>query len=149
MSATADLMVGLAGRIAAAGIATYRADGSPYTPSETGIYFNDMPPDPDRVVVLTAYSASSDQPEITLGERRIQVRTRGFSNDVFDADVLSDAIFDVLHGLANQTYGSVHVVQVLRISAMTLGMDDPQRRWMRSDNYSVDLDYATTALRPV
>jgi hypothetical protein len=57
-------------------------------------------------------------------------------------------VFEALHNLTDRTFGSVHVVQMLRTSAIPLGMDDQSRRWMRSDNYSVDVDLPGTALRP-
>lgn len=146
MSTTSDLVTGLAQYLATAGLATYRADGTPYTSGETALYFNDMPASPDRVVALTAY-ATTDQAVVTLGAVRVQVRTRGLANDVLDVDTLADSIFTLLHGAVNLTFGTMHVVQILRVSSATLGMDDQSRRWMRSDNYHLDVDYPTTPNR--
>lgn len=145
MSETADLLDGIARTIDAAGIAQYRADG-PYQAGDVPITFKSMPANPDRAVTLTVYGAS-DHPTIPLGERRLQVRVRGAAGDSLDADDLADAVFDALHGLTHQQYGSVHVIQILRVSTVPLGLDDLQRD-ERSDNYALDVNPPTTPGRP-
>jgi hypothetical protein len=118
------------------------------TDTETAILFKDMPPIPNRVISLSPFGADSDQPEITLGRQQIQVRGRGTS-DPRDVDDLLDAAFTVLHGATNLTFGSVHVVQILRINTIPMGMDEQARRWHRADNYALDVDYPTTPNRPI
>jgi hypothetical protein len=146
MSATNDILTGLAGLITGAGLATVR-DGTDFLSSETALTFKNLPATPDRVVCLTPYGANGDQPEITLGQQPVQVRFRGTS-DPRDVDELGDAVFNVLHGARDLTFGSVHVVQILRISSTPLGMDEQSRRFERSDNFQLDVDLPTSANRP-
>lgn len=147
MSVTGDILDGVARLLDAAGVATYRSDGSAYLATETAITFKDLPPTPDRVIALAAFGAS-DQPVITLGSQQIQVRARGTS-DPRDVDSILDAAFVALHGASNLTFGSVHVVQILRVNTIPLGMDEQDRRWQRSDNYALDVDLPTSANRPI
>lgn len=147
MSSTADLLHGLAQMLADAGVVTYNADGTPYTSGQTGVLFKDMAPDPDRIVVLSPFNANSDQPLITLGRQPVQVRCRG-NADPLDVDTLADDVFTVLHGATNLTFGSVHVVQILRVNSIPLGVDEQSLRWERSDNYDIDVDLPTSANRP-
>lgn len=149
MSHVSDLLRGLAQFTATAGLVTYRADGSSYLAGETALMFKNMPSDPDRVAVLAAYGANGDQPETPLGRQPVQVKTRGLPGDPFDVEQLGDAIFDLWHGATNLTFGAVHVVQILRTSSASLGMDAQSRRWIRVDNYDLDLDYPTTPNRPI
>lgn len=148
MSSTTDLLNGIAQMLADAGVVTRRTDGSDFTDGETALSFKNLPATPDRVVVLSPFGAHSDQPQITLGTQPIQVRCRGTS-DPWDVEDLADAAFDVLHGAANLTFGSVHVVQILRVNSIPLGMDEQDQRWQRSDNYDIDVDLPTTANRPI
>lgn len=145
MSETADLLDGLARVIHAAGIAQYRPDG-PFQAGDVPVTFKSMPANPDRAVTLSSYGAS-DHPTIPLGERRVQVRVRGLAGDALDADALADAIFGAFHGLTHQQYGSVHVIQMLRVSTIPLGSDDLQRD-ERSDNYALDVNPVGSANRP-
>lgn len=148
MSDTRDVVDGLARMLVTATVATYRSDGSPYLASETGVLFKDLTSTPDRVVVLNAYGTADDNPQWTLGRRLVQARFRGTA-DPLDVDALADAAFNVWHGATNLTFGSVHVVQILRVSSIPLGRDEQDLRWQRADNYALDLDYPTTANRPI
>jgi hypothetical protein len=144
-----DLLTGLAQWTAAAGLATYNDDNTPYDPDDTGVFFKRMPSDPDRVVVLTPYGANHDHPSIPLGNQMVQVKTRGAADDDLDVDVLADAIFDLWHGATNLVFGSLHIVQILRRSSTPAGMDGQSRRWLRIDNYALDIDYPVTPNRPI
>lgn len=145
---TTDLVTGSAAMLAAAGVGTYRADGSIYLPAETAITFKDLPPEPDRVIAITTHSARADHPVITYGQRIVQFRFRGLPGDPNDVDDLADAAFAVLHAAENLTFGSVHVTQILRFSSIPLGMDEQDRRWQRADNYLFDVDWPTSVNRP-
>lgn len=149
MSHVSDLLHGIAQMLDDAAVATYRSDGSAYLPGETAVFFKNMPADPDRVVVLSTYGANSDQPEITLGRQPVQVKVRGNLTPATDVDDIADAIFDVLHGATDLTFGAMHVVQILRESNMPMPMDAQSRRWLRSDNYYLDVDYPVSANRPI
>lgn len=148
MSVTNDLLDGLAQMLAAAGVGVYHPDGSGYAANETGILFKLLPPSPDRVIVLTAFGANSDQPRITLGNQPVQLRFRG-GPDPRDVDLIGDAAFTVLHGAEDLWFGSVHVIQILRTNSIPLGQDEQDSRWQRGDNYSLDVDYPTSANRPI
>lgn len=147
MSTTSDLLDGLAAILDSAAI-TVDKTGSNYLPGDTALTFKNLPASPDRVVCLSPFGANSDHPEIPMGVQPVQVRVRGTS-DPRDVDELADSVFAVLHGAINRTFGSVHVVQVLRTSSIPLGMDDQSRRWERSDNYDCYMDYPTSTNRPI
>jgi len=147
VTSTGDILAGLASMLATAAVATYRADGTRYLASETAVTFKDLPPAPDRVVCLSPFGATADQPVITYGQQRVQLMMRGTQNPT-DVDDLADAAFAALHGAANLTFGSVHVVQILRENTIPLGMDEQSRRWLRSDNYVLDVDLPVSTFRP-
>lgn len=140
---TRDLLVGLAGEIASAGLGTY---GTVVADPNTGIYLKALPTSPARAVALTVY-ASTDEAVVTLSQYRVQVWCRGKADLAVDVDDLADDIFSVLQGLENRTYASVHLAQCLRISSVSLGADG-SKRFERSDNYEVHLDTPATPGRP-
>lgn len=146
MSATNDLLTGLAADIAASGAATYRSDGTAYLTSETAITFALLPDQPNRVVTLTAYRVGGDDPQNPTGQITVQVRTRGLPDQPMDTDALDDAIYDVLQGAQRKTYGSLMVSQVLIRSSLPMGRD-PSNRWERSTNYVLDVNYPPTSNR--
>jgi hypothetical protein len=144
---TLDILNGLGAMLASASVATFRSNGTAYLASETAVTFKDLPATPDRVVCLSPFGASMDQPVITYGQQRIQLMFRG-TVDPTDVDTLADAAFAALHGATNLTFGAVHVVQILRENTIPLGMDSQSNRWLRSDNYVLDVDLPTSTYRP-
>jgi Bacteriophage minor capsid protein len=134
---TTQLLTGLAERLAAGGAGVWHdPDGvlEPYGSGETAIILGAMPPEPERVVLISPYPVSSDtgQDNVIMG---IQVRVRAGS-DPRDAIDLEDAIYDLLHGKTHLTLGGVDVVQILRQSSTSLGQArDQSARWERSSNY--------------
>lgn len=140
-----DLMVGLAQYLNDAGVGVYRPDGG-YLPGDTAIVFGDLPPTPDRCIGLTPYS-STDQPKIALSRVRVQVWMRGAANDSLDILDLATDVFDTLQGAERLQFGSAGVVQILRVSAMPMGID-ANKRSERSDNYAVDVNPPATPGRP-
>jgi hypothetical protein len=133
VSHTRDLLTGLKADLVAASITT-------------PIFFGDLPTTPDRAIALTAYAAV-DQPTVALSTIRVQVMVRGVVNNSLDADDQADDIFAVLQGLEDRTYGTAHLVQCNRISAVPLGIDGSKRS-SRADNYEIDVDLPLTAGRP-
>ena len=133
MSFTRDLLVGLKAELVAAGFTV-------------PIVFGDLPTAPDRVVGLGAYAAIDD-PTTAHSILRVQVMVRGVPNISLDADDLADDIFQAIQAIEDRTYGTVHLVQCLRVSAVPLGID-ASKRSARSDNYEVDVDLPVTAGRP-
>lgn len=133
MSFTRDLLVGLKAELVAAGITT-------------PIVYGDLPTTPDRVIGLGAYAAT-DEPTVAASTLRVQLMVRGVPNNSLDADDLADDIFQAIQTLEDRTYGTVHLVQCLRVSAVPLGIDTSKRS-ARADNYEVDVDLPVTAGRP-
>ncbi|RSD22007.1 minor capsid protein [Amycolatopsis eburnea] len=132
MTFSEDLLKGLAAFLDAAGVGTYRGDGSAYLPSETAIVFAAMPSSPDRAIVLSDYPVADDA-SLSDSVVGMQVRCRGGA-DPNDVKHVADAVFDVLHGKYAFDLGPVHVVEALRRSGVPLGRDD-SNRWEHSDNY--------------
>lgn len=75
---TAQLMIGIAERIHAAGLAVYNADGSPYAKDVRGIYFDHSPTGIDAhtvaTCVITPYLPQSG--DLAVEHTRIQIRAR-------------------------------------------------------------------------
>lgn len=145
MGYTVDVFDGVATLLAGAGIGTYHPDGSAYTDGQTGIVYKAMLPTPDRLIVLTPYTLT-DEPEDNLSQLGLQVRCRG-TQDPRDVDNLADSAFELLHNLKDVWFGSVHVIQLLRKTSVSMGQDD-LKRWDRADGYYLDVDMPATANRP-
>lgn len=135
---TTSLLTGLAQHLADNGVGLWRPTGT-YVAGETGIVLAAMPPDPDRIVCLTAYPVSS-RPDTADATVAVQVRTRA-GKDPRDVADLSDEVYELLHGATHLIFGGVPVVQILHRSGVPMGRDS-RDRWERSDNYYVD------AIRP-
>lgn len=132
MSWTADLAHGLAGQLAAAGVATYRPAGT-YGDEETGLVVGAMPAAPPRVVVLTCYALADDTEgaDSLIG---LQVRVRSAGPDPRDALDLIDAVFDELHGASHLDLPSVVVHLVRRTASAPMGRDQ-NGRYEHADTY--------------
>lgn len=133
MSFTTDLLTGLAAHIKAAGI-------------PDPAFFKALPTSPDRCMALTAYAAI-DEPKVAASRIRVQFWFRGMVNNSLDVDELGDAVFNLLQGAEDLTFGTAHVAQILRKSSIQLGADANKRN-ERSDNYELDLDVPVTPGRP-
>lgn len=147
MSVTTDLLEGIAGMIAGAGLGVTFSPTGVYTASQTGVFMMMMPAAPDRVVTLTAVNQGDDI-SMPLGQVMVQVRGRGLPNRPTDVVKLLDDIFDVLHGATNLVFGSATVIQMNRKVSVPMGMDD-SKRWERADQYYLDVDFPATTNRPV
>lgn len=143
---TTDLLTGLAGFLAAAGIGITYRPSTPYLASETGVFFGLYPTSPDRCVAMTAY-VSTDEPKVALSKIRVELALRGVPNNSLDVGDLGDAIFLVLQGAEDLTFGTAHVVQALRKISASGGVD-ANKRSMRSDSFDLDLDVPITPGRP-
>lgn len=148
MTVTEDVLVGVAELIAAAELASWNPPGV-YPLSATGIFLKTMPDGdgvPDRVVALNLIPVTAD-PVNPYGQYFLQVACRGNRNDPLDVDRIAEPIFDVLHGLTNQTFGGTHIIQFLFHTGTPMGQD-ALTRWERADKYLADIDSAPTILRP-
>lgn len=133
MSLTSDLLNGLSAHLNA---------NSVTTPG----FMKVLPTAPDRCYALNLY-ASRDEPKVALSHVRVQFWFRGMVNNSLDVDELGDAVFNLLQGAEDLTFGSVHVAQIMRASTMQHGID-ANKRSERSDNYELDLDVPVTPGRP-
>ena len=143
---TSDLLTGLAGFLAAAGIGVTYRTSTPYLATETGVVFGLYPTSPDRCIAMTAYAAT-DEPKVALSKIRVELALRGVVNDSLDVDELGDSFFNLLHGIEHVQFGTAHVNQMLRVSSIQLGADTAKRN-ERSDNYELDVDVPVTSGRP-
>jgi hypothetical protein len=128
-----DLLVGLAQLLDARGVGAYRP-GVAQAADAVAIVLSDSPPEPDRVIVLTAYPLTDDPTlnDLVLG---VTVRCRGRPDAVLGADELADQVRRVLHGLQHTQFGATAYVSLLsRFSSAPLGMDANRRR-ERVENY--------------
>lgn len=135
MSWTTDLLTGVAELAADAGIGDWNPDGEPYTAAQTAICLSQMPPEPDRAIVLSLYPVSQDGTgDVTVG---LQVRTRA-GPDPREVQTIADAMNDLLDGLERVELGGVWVSQIYLRSGSDLGTDkgiDKAARMERADNY--------------
>lgn len=139
------LLEGLAARLDAAGVATYRPSGA-YQAGDTPVVFGPLPASPDRVVGLTLYLAVDAQVE-NRSTWRVQARLRGTPGDHLDPGDLSFAIFEVLHGMEGVWFGALYVIDARRVSISPQGVDG-NRRTERTDNYEFVVNTPVTPARP-
>ena len=140
-----DLLTGIAQTLADAGVGTYRTDGTAYAAGETAIVFGELPTTPDRAIALSLYAAT-DAPVQNLSTVRAQLMFRGAVNANLDVGDLATEAFGVLQGMTARDYGTAHVIQAGRISAVPLGQD-ANKRYTRADNYQIDVNTPYTAYR--
>ena len=144
MSATSDILTGLAQLLDAEGIGTWRADNSAYQADEVAIILGVPPQSPDRVITLAPYSASDD-PTLSDTSQAVQLRFRGAPNTgVLPVLGLVDGAFDVLQNRSRFWLGATFVVQCHRQSQAYLGSDENQvgklnHRHEFTSNYYFDI----------
>lgn len=142
MGYTDDLLAGLAQRLDAQGIATWRPD-SPYATGEIGIGIGDLPTDCDLALGITDYLTANDSPDQTIGTIGVQISFRSHPNDRKSMTDLRDAVFLDMQGLTGTQFGACTVNQVLRVSSVPLGVDDRDRHEL-ADNYYIDIETPPT-----
>lgn len=137
MGFTEDLLTGMAEHLDAAGVGTWRCDGSAYDPGEIGITIRGIPQTPDRLIVLAPYVVDSGAFRgLADHQVAVQIRIRG-TTDPRTCDETADAVFDALDSLTGVTWQGIAVVQVWRQSYTSLGTDTTGR-WEASHNYYCD-----------
>lgn len=141
MGVTTALTAGLAQLIADGTGWKWRPDGPAYATEEIGIAVATMPASPDRMVVLTVYSALDD-PSQADSVRRLQIRTRG-TRDPRVATDMQDTVFGLLQNLPRQQIGDLTVAGCWRRSAAYLGVDGNGRH---DEVSNWDLQYAHPTL---
>lgn len=136
---TSQLIANLAQHLHNAGVGVWRPSGS-YASGETAIVVRDIPPSPDRLIVLAPYvvvTAQRDLQDVTVG---VQARIRGTTDPRVCEDI-SDTLFELLDGAKHVVLGDIRTVQIYRQSYGSLGQDG-NKRWEASHNYYVE------AMRP-
>lgn len=147
MSATGDLLDGLATDLNTAGIGVYLTTvGAFYAPTDTAITKTFMPDDPDRCITLTAYKAGGDSPNQPLGQINVQSRVRGLPDNADDAVNLDDVVYQLFQGMTDRTYGTAHVIQMLHKSSIPAGQD-LRNRFEISTNWTLDVNYPPSQYR--
>lgn len=136
---TENLVTGLAQYLATAGVGVWRATGV-YLPAETAIVYRAVPQTPDRLITLAPYPVATGYQGLADVTEGVQARIRGLV-DPRDCDALGDAVYELLDGATNLTFGGVRVVHIYRQSHTSLGQDG-NGRWESSSNFYVD------AMRP-
>ena len=138
---TTSLIDGLAQLLHDAGLGVYRPTGT-YAAGDTAIVAGIVPPVPDRLVCLTAYSTSRPR-GLADTSVSVQVRTRGPAGDSRSVDAISDPIRDHLDGLTHLVIGGVRVTQIRHTSGPgSLGLDGNNRPG-RTDSYTVTAERPT------
>jgi len=145
-SHTGDLLTGLAGSIASAGIGTYLTGSSVFTAGQTGIGIGQLPETTDRAIAITDYGTAGDEITQAITTIAVQVLCRSNRNDRLDLASLRDSIFQLLQGMTHVNYGTCHVIQARRISSVPLGLDENDR-WLQADNYYFDCNTPASAYR--
>lgn len=140
-----DVLQGLAQYLANVGAFAYKPAGG-YLPTDTAAVFGELPTAPDRAVGITLYN-SVDAVQESFSSVRVQFMFRGSANNSLDVGDAAAAVFANLHNLKGVWFGSTFLVQALRVSTVPLGLD-ANKRSLRSDNYQLDINPPTTALRP-
>ncbi|QDZ15780.1 minor capsid protein [Humibacter ginsenosidimutans] len=148
MSDTLDLLDGIAALLAAAVPDAAWNPNDPYTDGQVGIFDMLMPTTPDEVLVVT-WVPQAEDPADPTGSGLLQVRARGAKNaprrplDILDA--ASTALLGATHIPLNGT--GLEIIQVTSRVRVPMGMDE-SKRWDWSDNYTCDVAYTPTILRP-
>lgn len=107
MSFTNDVIIGVAELLADADVGSWSPTGT-YGSTDTAIVTGRLPQRPLSAIGLTPYPVLDEvgQPsDDRLGILGVQLRFRGRSIDIRDAQDLQDAAFDVLH---NREYTNLH-----------------------------------------
>jgi hypothetical protein len=69
----------------------------------------------------------------------LQLMFRGAPDNTLDVGDLATQAFAALQGVTSRTFGTAHLIQCGRVSAVPLGIDD-SRRSTRADNYEIDVN---------
>lgn len=140
MSWTRNLTHGLALRLAAAGVGTYRETGA-YTATETGIVIATVPQDPPRLLAITPYPLAT-HPTHADEVVGLQVRARSAGADPRDALDLVDAVHDAIGGATHLDLAGVIVHRVERRASAPMGRD-ANGRYEHADTYHLQAHHPT------
>jgi len=131
VSVAVDLMDGVAGLLAAAGLGTFPVDDIATVPDP--ITLRKAPAAPDRLITVSHYPITGGG-WTTDTEEGIQVRCRTPGEDLRATDELADAIRAALDGHEHAQMGATHVSLIAWQSGASLGQDDAER-WEHTQNF--------------
>lgn len=127
--------------------AAYHLD-TPYVAGELGIFNMLLPASPDECITLT-WVPQSENPADPSGTGLLQVRARGAANKPRRPVEILDQVGSAFLGATHIPIGDsgLEIIQVTSRVRVPMGMDD-SKRWDWSDNYTLDVYYTPTLLRP-
>jgi hypothetical protein len=143
-----DLIDAIATLIAAnVPLTAWNPDGV-YTAGQIGIFSMLQPPTPDEVITLT-WVPQSESVADPMGSGLLQVRARGAANKPRRPLSILGPIRTLLLGVTHLPFGDngAEIIQQTGFVRAPLGMDD-SKRWDWTDNYTLDVSYTPTPLRP-
>lgn len=143
MGWTNNLLRGIAQHLHDAGVGVYKPNDA-YAAGDIAIVIGDVPPAPDKVIVLQDYTPDGQNQGGDVAEQ-VQARCRGDKNDPGSVKDIRDGVRDALDGLAWVHLGGVAVQQIFLSSGTTLGKDGNDRTETTS-NFTVQAR-RTTPLR--
>lgn len=118
-----------------------------YTSGQVGIFNMLLPESPDECIVLT-WVPQVDHPSMPLGSGVLQIRVRGAKGQPRRPIELLGPIANLLIGATQLPITTdLTIIQVHGRVRAPHGMDE-SKRWGWSDNYTLDVSYTPTALRP-
>lgn len=128
---TSQLLDGIAGLLAEAGVGVFRPDDV-ITDPDVGIFRGVTPDSPERAIGITAYPVVDD--DTASAVTGVQFRMRA-GRDPDAIDDLADEVFDVFHNRRYYDCGSVHVTLSWRESQAWIGQDAHGRMELTSNFY--------------
>lgn len=106
----------------------------PVPPESIGIYYGDIPDEPDRAIGVRVYGGTDDA-VVYSPVRRAQLRIRGSRDDKRDADRTAGFAFSLLQGRCRVD----GIAWIQRETFGPLGADTNGRE-ERTENYTIHID---------
>lgn len=132
---TTDLLTGIAARIDALGIGTWRPAGAYTASDEPAVYRGSVGSEVDRAIGLRVYSPVDD-PGLGITLQPVQFYLRGARNAGPDSvEAIGGALFNAFHGVEKQVFSGIEVALMWRNSAVPLGVDSLDRETAAHNYY--------------
>jgi hypothetical protein len=135
------LLNGLAELLASRGIGVWNPVGA-YSPHQLALTIGGLPAAPDTAISLAVYGTGGD--DLDGGDStvlvQLRMRAKGDPRDVGD---YADAVFAVLHGMAETRLPSGVLVLLARRTVVAPPGRDSSGRWERADSYELQVHWPT------
>lgn len=128
---TSQLLDGIAGLLADAGVGLWQPDGVIDNP-DTGIFRGVMPDQPERALGLTAYPV--EDTDLTDTITGVQIRMRA-GRDPDAIDDMADEVWNALHNRRHYVINGVPVALSWRQSQAWIGQDAHGRMELTANYY--------------